>query len=116
MKRSDKVTLVLITAALASCNRYLNPADPSLALSREPVMADSCALAESFPEPGNYTWPGAYVEQWFYAFNPFAGSYNLYAPYFSTHINKAQWRRLSRPVRRGVVRGGWGRSAHSVHS
>ena len=113
MKKSKQIQLVLITAALASCNRQLVPQVSGL-----PVTADSTLTAP--PPYGSDTACGTfneccqevYSQLWNYSFNPLGTYYYPGAPlgtwYYPGVLYRkgAFWRN-----KHFVVRGGWGKSA-----
>jgi hypothetical protein len=113
MKRSLRVQLVLITAALASCSREwvprqsidVNPSDPALTAAPlygtapyytgcEPCSEQSTARLwnYSFNPFGTYYWPGA---TWYYP----GGVYRKGSVWRNDHV---------------IVRGGLGKSANSA--
>ncbi|HEY4063577.1 MAG TPA: hypothetical protein VGM30_16835 [Puia sp.] len=114
MKRSLRVQLVLITAALASCSRVWVPArslndNLSDTISRAitpPCETDSCFCpCEPCDDP-------SMMQLWSYAFDPFgvyywpAGSW-----YFPDGIRRkgTVWRNSH-----AIVRGGLGKSVHAA--
>jgi hypothetical protein len=68
MKKTNYIQLVLITAALASCNRYFNQSDPpeyqeAYPQAEAPDSTNSCPLAPDDLPPDYYTW--------YYGFQPY---------------------------------------------
>lgn len=110
MKKSKKIQLILISAALASCNRHFAPArtadwditDTTLA-ARQAQDTDSCANDDisCLQEP---------FQLWNYSFDPFGNFYYWHGayPYYS------QGRRSRKGMvwhgGKGIIRGGWGKS------
>ena len=115
MKKSKKVTLVLMTAALASCNRYLAHSHPQPAYSQGKEASDSCTTENVYTDPAYDPWYGLLMSQWIYAFNPYAYNYYYYGHSRRTrvgHFQNGHW--IHRFYRTGVLRGGWGRSAQTT--
>ena len=113
MKRSKQVSLILITAALASCNRPRNPdwVNANGQHRRVYIRSDSTAPYSVMHHPA-----GALL--WFYAFRPY-GSYNYFGiyrrvGYYSSAISERSNIGLS-AEKSGIVRGGFGRG-YSVSS
>jgi hypothetical protein len=114
MKKSSSIKLVLIGAALASCNRMIIPSqsvagngyDSSLI---SPPLIDSDSYNNSFNLCCNEVLP-----IWNYSFN-----LNLYPANISQPVNNS-----ARLYKRGhcwrnshfIVRDGWGRSGGAAHS
>lgn len=105
MKKSQQVSLILITAALASCQK------PVPDHQRKVYMrSDTTAPYSS----RHYHGPGL----WFYAFRPYGyyhnGFYNR-AGYYSGALSR-QANVGSNGFKGNIVRGGFGRSGYSVSS
>jgi hypothetical protein len=112
MKKTQRIKLVLITAALASCNRQLVPrpsfGDPlaDSTLTAAPAAMDSDSCANGF----NECCEEVYSQMWNYSFNPF---FNFYFsvpvghPYYPGGVYRkgAFWRQ-----QHFIHRGGWGKS------
>ena len=108
MKKSKYIELVLITAALASCNR---PSDDWEGGSKTYVRSDTTA-------PYSRTRHHGGSALWFYAFRPYGnlhnGSYQR-AGYYSGAIHKAS-NIGTNGYKGAVARGGFGRGSYSVSS
>jgi hypothetical protein len=110
MRKSKKIQLVLITAALASCHQQETQWHGG---SRTYIRSDSTAAYTPIP----YHRPG--VPLLFYHFRP----YGLYYPvvgyrrigYYSNAMSE-EVNIGEDPVKSGIVRGGFGESALSVES
>jgi hypothetical protein len=112
MKKTKYIELVLITAALASCNKPNNEWEGSG--GKTYVRSDSTA-------PYTRTHHHSALASgllWYYAFRPY-GNYNngTYerAGYYSNAINKNS-NIGSNSFKSNVVRGGFGRGGYSVSS
>ncbi len=74
MKKTTTIQLVLITAALAACNRPLYPQDPPEYQQDVPQAeapsdsTNACPLAPDYLPPDYYTW--------FYGFQPYGMYYD----------------------------------------
>jgi len=110
MKKSKKIHLVLITAALASCNRVIIPSQPDAGyiadstLTHTPAGDDStydCCRELNMPL---YNYPFN-LSGIYYSGGPVGG---LYYP-VRTYRKGAFWR-----SHRFIVRGGFGKAAASV--
>ena len=114
MKKSSSIKLVLIGAALASCNRIIIPSQsPSDAVNDSSLVAppttDSDVYNNSFNTCCNEVLP-----LWTYSFNP-----NLYP----LNISPSAYI-TARLYRRGhfwrnsdfIIRGGWGKTGESTNS
>ncbi len=107
MKKTKTIHLILISAALASCNRDFVP----VRSSNEQTI-DSTLLAE--PEYEEVMLPSPcmsccqnYQPLWSYSFSPI-GNVN---PFPVNHIYYYHWKKGLPVVNRGgkaIVRGGWG--------
>ncbi|MDR3711452.1 MAG: hypothetical protein P4L51_01450 [Puia sp.] len=119
MKKSKQIKLVLISAALASCNRSLVPQIP---VTNIPEPADTTLTAgpvykeDPYPNTFNLCCQEAYWELWNYSFNPFGLVYigppgpGYYYP-GKFYRRGAFWRN-----NHFIVRGGWGKSSSSASS
>lgn len=101
MKKTNYIRLVLITAALASCNRYFNlPESPEYQevypQTEVPDSTNSCPLAPDNLPPDYYTW--------YYGFQPY-GVYFDDPFYLEGYYN----------YRIHVIRSGFGRIGGSGH-
>lgn len=103
MKKSKAITLVLITAALASCNKP----QPKQEGKRVHMRSDTTA---------SYT--RTHHSNWFYAFRPYGlyenGSYNRSGFYSSGLSERSNIGTSSH--KSNVIRGGFGSKAVSVSS
>ncbi|MFN4008029.1 MAG: hypothetical protein ACK4HE_11005 [Chitinophagaceae bacterium] len=114
MKKSKHIELVLITAALASCNQPKYKNNEWESGNKTYVRADSTA-------PYTRThYHGGGIGPWFYAFRPY-GQYNSFqnsyrkAGYYSNAISEKSNIGYNNN-KFGIVRGGFGRSAYSASS
>jgi hypothetical protein len=113
MKRSKTIHLVLITAALASCNRNIIPSDPRAAYSK-----DSTLVAEPLEMDNTYyaCCDEPYSSLWNYSFSPFGPTW-----YFPVHPGPYY---PGRQYKKGafwqkghfIVRGGFGKTSVSAAS
>ncbi len=114
MKKSSSIKLVLIGAALASCNRVIIPSQspPDDVYDSSLVAApttDSDVYYNSFNTCCNEVLP-----LWTYSFNP-----SLYPLYISQTAYNTAWL-----YRRGhfwrnshfIIRGGWGKNGEAANS
>ena len=110
MKKSPYIELVLITAALASCNQPKKKADWGDD-ARVHIRSDSTAPYTRVPHHGGSSL-------WYYAFRPYGnysnGAYS-HAGYYSTALSERS-NIGSNMFKGAVTRGGFGRSAFSVSS
>ena len=113
MKKSKHIKLILITAALASCNRPGNN-DWEGSTNHTYIRSDSTA-------PYNRThhyYGGGGSRLWYYAFRPYGnyydGSYRR-AGYYSDAIHPSA-NIGNNGFKSGVVRGGFGHGSFSVGS
>ncbi|SJZ96555.1 hypothetical protein [Sediminibacterium ginsengisoli] len=110
MKKSSYIELVLITAALASCNQPKRKADWD-DNARIHIRSDSTAPYTRARYHG-----GSHL--WYYAFRPYGnysnGVYN-HAGYYSSAL-PVRSNIGSNTFKGAVTRGGFGRSAFSVSS
>ena len=108
MKKSKYIELVLITAALASCNR---PGNDWQSYSKTYLRSDTTA-----PYTRTHHYGGGAL--WYYAFRPFGnysnGSYQR-AGYYSNALHQSS-NIGSNSFKGAVARGGFGRGAYSVSS
>jgi len=113
VKKTKNISLVLITAALASCNRPANQdwVNANGEHRRVYVRSDSTAPYTTMVHPvGNPLW--------YYAFRPY-GSYGYFSGYrrvgyYSSAISESSNIGLS-GEKGGIIRGGFG-SGYSVSS
>jgi hypothetical protein len=114
MKKSKCIELVLITAALASCNRPNNDwHEGSSNNSKVYLRSDSTAPYTRTHHGGIGT-----ALLWYYAFRPYGNYYNgryQRAGYYSGGIREAS-NIGSNGFKGAVTRGGFGRGAYSVSS
>jgi hypothetical protein len=107
MKKSKYIELVLITAALASCNRERNDWQSSKTYLRSDTTA---------PYTRTHYHGGGGL--WYYAFRPFGNFYNggyQRAGYYSNALHESS--NIGNNSFKGAVsRGGFGRGAYSVSS
>ena len=109
MKKTKKIELVLITAALASCHR---PAKEWQNGNRTYIRSDSTASYSRayYPHPG--------LALWYFAFRPYGNYYNgVYrrAGYYSNALPEAG-NIGSNYFKSSIIRGGFGEGAYSVSS
>jgi hypothetical protein len=110
MKKSKYIELVLITAALASCNR---PNKDWEGGSKTYVRSDTTA---PYSRTHHHGLGGAAL--WYYAFRPYGNYYNgsyRRAGYYSGAIHEAS-NIGSNGYKGAVTRGGFGRGSYSVSS
>ena len=102
MKKTTCIQLVLITAALASCNRYFNQPDPPA-----PDSTNSCPLAPDNLPPDYYTW--------YYGFQPYGMYYDdpYYLEGFYDYRVQVRIVRYGFGIVGGSGHGGHGHSGHS---
>jgi hypothetical protein len=109
MKKSRQIQLVLITAALASCNQPKKDWEGS---SRTYLRSDSTA-----PYSRAHYGGGGFL--WYYAFRPYGSFYgNRYnrAGYYSGALHQSS-NIGNNGLKSGIVRGGFGRTGgYSVSS
>jgi hypothetical protein len=109
MKKTRQIQLVLITAALASCNQPKKDWEGS---SRTYLRSDSTA-------PYSRAHYGGSGFLWFYAFRPYGNFYgNRYtrAGYYSSALHESS-NIGNNGLKSGIVRGGFGRTGgYSVSS
>ena len=113
MKKSKIINLVLITSALASCNKQEEKGWEVV----EPKVYMRSDSTANYTRTHHSTGIGTAL-LWYYAFRPF-GSYNngsyQRSGYYSGGISE-QSNLGSNTTKRGIVRGGIGRSGYSVSS
>lgn len=111
MKKTKHIELILITAALASCNQPNNEWDTNG--SKTYVRSDSTA-----PYSRTHHYHGTGSRLWYYAFRPYGNYYNGYyhrAGYYSSAIHENS-NIGSNGYKSSVVRGGFGHGGYSVSS
>ena len=113
MKKSKQVQLILITAALASCNKPNKDWESSNNNSKTYIRSDSTA---PYSRTRHFGVGSALL--WYYAFRPYGnynnGQYNR-AGYYSNAINPRS-NLGNNFTKTGIVRGGFGRGGYSVSS
>ena len=111
MKKSKQIQLILITAALASCNKPNKDWEGSS--SKTYIRSDSSA-----PYTRTHHFGVGSALLWYYAFRPYGnysnGNYQR-AGYYSNAIHPNS-NTGSNSFKSSVVRGGFGRSGYSVSS
>ena len=113
MKKTQHISLVLITAALASCNRPGNPdwVNANGEHRRVYIRSDSSAPYTPMHHPSG-------IHGWYYAFRPY-GSYDFFgyrrAGYYSSAISEKS-NIGTNFTKSGIVRSGFGGEAFSVSS
>jgi hypothetical protein len=111
MKKSKQIQLLLISAALASCNREFVPAASSTQLLDKSVMTQEPTYDDRDINPNCVP---CYLTQqliWNYAFNP--GNYYSFSP-ISLGYYSSGYKYRSAVISRGnklIIRGGWGKTA-----
>lgn len=107
MKKSRQISLVLITAALASCHRPANPDWVSANGRHQQVYIRSDSTA-----PYTHMYHPSGMTGWYYAFRPYGSYYNgryhrvgYYSEALSERANIG-----SSAEKSSIVRGGFGRS------
>lgn len=114
MKKSKIISLVLISTALASCNKEKEIGKNS---PKVYMRADSTA---GYTRTGYHSHhsSGTNAMLWYYAFRPYGqynnGSYHR-AGFYSGAINEHS-NIGNNGAKNGIVRGGLGRSGHTVSS
>jgi hypothetical protein len=115
MKKTKHIQLILITAALASCNQPKPNNDWEGSGGKTYVRADSTA---PYSRTHRYHGSGISPLLWYYAFRPYGnynnGSYQR-SGYYSSAIHPNS-NIGSNSFKSSVVRGGFGRGAYSVSS
>ena len=109
MKKSKHVELLLITAALASCNKPAK--DWKSGNNNTYIRSDSTA-------PYSPVYGGGGNHLWFYAFRPYGNYMNgryMRAGYYSGAIHERSNIGYNE-FKSSVIRGGFGRGAFSVSS
>ncbi|HZH65290.1 MAG TPA: hypothetical protein VEY10_10395 [Flavisolibacter sp.] len=114
MKKSKYVELVLITAALASCNQSSKEWEGGGGGSKTYLRSDTTA---PYTQARHHGGIGTAL-LWYYAFRPFGnfsnGNYQR-AGYYSNALNRSS--NIGRNGFKGAVsRGGFGRGSYSVSS
>jgi hypothetical protein len=111
MKKSKYIELVLITAALASCNR---PNKKWESANKVYMRSDTTAPYTQAHHHGG----GGSALLWYYAFRPYGNYYNGHyqrAGYYSNALHESS-NIGSNGFKDAVSRGGFGRGAFSVSS
>lgn len=111
MKKSKYIELVLITAALASCNQPTKDWDEN---NKVHIRSDSTA---PYTRVHHYGGVGTAL-LWYYAFRPYGNYYNgsyQRAGFYSGAINPVS-NIGSNGFKGAVTRGGFGRGGYSVSS
>jgi hypothetical protein len=113
MKKTKKIQLVLITAALASCNRVMIPLQPI----SNPVLDSTLTAAPGYDPADSLSNYAACCEPcsqlWNYSFNPFGY-------YYSTEIGRSYYypgkeyrKKVAWHGSKIILRGGWGKTGMS---
>ncbi|MBA4196334.1 MAG: hypothetical protein C0459_02160 [Chitinophaga sp.] len=109
MKKTKHIELILITAALASCNQPKNDWESG---NKVYIRSDSTAgYSRTHYHGGGYG-------MWYYAFRPYGNYYNgeyQRAGYYSSAIHESS-NIGSNGFKSSVIRGGFGRGGYSVSS
>lgn len=123
MKKTKHIQLVLITAALASCNRQFVPQQPMIDDQMISNPADTTLTVGPVYDAGphgdtlNPRCEEAYPQIWNYSFNLFANYSYIGATGNTYYYPGNRYRKdFFRRVDRFIVRGGWGRASRSVSS
>ena len=117
MKKTKQIRLVLISAALASCNRQLTQFQPIVnhdtnsALTSPPIYDSSdydgygcqCLL---YNEP--------YTQLWLNPYNPFGYYYNGFIGQYYYQRNKRNLKNLVLIGNHFIVRSGWGKTGMTM--
>jgi hypothetical protein len=121
MKKTQTIHLVLITAALASCNRVIIPGQSAAATDDDPVLMAPIAEEDTVYDcscqlnPNNYNWYNPYD----YYNNPFI-DFNMYytGQPFNAPYKAGQRYRINTSYRNHVlvVHGGFGKTASAGSS
>jgi hypothetical protein len=82
MKKTTCIQLVLITAALASCNRPMYQREDYDDMDDQPDSTNSCPLAESDLPPDFYTWSAGFPPYNLDYSDPFSINFYLDGYYF----------------------------------
>ena len=112
MKKTNNIRLVLITAALASCNRETVPIQSAHNLYSDSTLNEALEGGNSgFRDAIPYCM--AIPQIWNYPFGAFCYYYGC--PHVLTHYQPGREYRKGVAWRRGhiIVRGGWGNSGVS---
>ncbi len=114
MKKSPSIKLVLIGAALASCNRMIIPSQsPPDAIPDSSLVAAPTFDGDSYNNTFNFCC-NQVLPLWSYSFNP-----NLYPSNISpTAYKKARLYRRGHFWRDShfIIRGGWGKNGEAANS
>ncbi|GAB4094324.1 hypothetical protein [Flaviaesturariibacter terrae] len=113
MKKTRHIELILITAALASCNQPKKEWDSGDTKEGVYLRSDTTA-----PYTRAHRYHGGGAALWYYAFRPYGNYYgNSYqrAGYYSDALHPSS-NVGSNNFKSGVTRGGFGRGAFSVSS
>jgi hypothetical protein len=114
MKKSGKIQLVLITAALASCHRELIPSQSFTRNTADSTLTAPAPGADPYYSTFNVCCQEAYSQLWNYSFNPLSTFYfgpigpSYYYP-GGLYRKGAFWR-----SNHFIVRGGLGKSSSSA--
>jgi hypothetical protein len=107
MKRSKKIKLVLITAALAACNRTLVPPASKTVYPEDTTLTATPAERDSTCDPCSQAiissiWNYSFSNKW-----PFSFEQISYSPYYPEKLYRkgAVWKN-----NHFIVRGGFGKS------
>jgi hypothetical protein len=114
MKKSSSIKLVLIGAALASCNRIIIPSQSAAEdVNDSNLVAPPAISGNSYNNLFNVCC-NVILPLWTYSFNP-----NLYPLNISqTAYNTARWYRRGHFWRNShfIIRGGWGKNGETANS
>ena len=121
MKKSKTIQLVLITAALASCNRVIIPSQSAEAAEPDPSLTAATAGEDSVYDcscqldPNNYNWynPYDYYNEPFIDFNMYYTGQPFNVPYRPGHLYRINTTFHHHVI---VVRGGFGKAASAGSS
>jgi hypothetical protein len=114
MKKTKKIQLVLITAALASCNRVMIPLEPT----SNPVLDSTLTAAPAYDTTNSlnsYTPCCEPCSQlWDYSFNPFGYYYgtDIGRSYYSPR--KEYRKKVAWHGSHVILRGGWGKTSMAI--
>lgn len=116
MKKTKNISLVLITAALASCNRSItNTVDGEIPNDEPPTVYMRTDTTEDYTQVNIYNnYYGNDI--WYYAFRPYYGYYNGgYCGYYNNWYlpNRFHHHWGGSPV--GYYQHHWGNTGHSHH-
>lgn len=115
MKKSKFIKLVLISAALASCNKHTKKNWGDEDKGNVYMRSDTSA---PYSQAGQYNGHGSSPFLWYYAFRPYGyiygGHYN-HAGYYSSALSERSNIGYS-STKSGIIRGGFGSHSFSVSS